>query len=223
MLYPDLTISSYPSGERHPSANKLVDRLGTSIMRFNKEAGNTDDVLAVTFDGPNCTAGVQFITKTGDSYTEYSFPVDASGNGTFEVPGLATCDYIFMFTSMKRTCTADNQDYAYWADTQAGDPGAVDEPLNLGVVRIYPNSPNPALEYTTVRYELPRRGAVEVRILDASGRVVRSLYSGSQYAGDYRMQWDRRDNAGQEVGSGVYFAQVAFDGQTLTREVTLVK
>jgi hypothetical protein len=224
LFYPDLTISAYPSGERHPSTVKRPDRLGTSIMRFNAETGSTDDVLVVTFDGPTCTAGVQFITKTGETYVEYFFAVDGSGNGTFEVPGLATCDYIFMFTSMRRSCTADNQDYAFWADTEAGNPGATDEPLHLADrVRIYPAQPNPAVDYTTVRYELSQRSAVTVRILDASGRVVRNLYGGTLHQGNYELQWDARDDGGSPVTSGVYYAQIATDGGTQTREVTILR
>jgi len=224
MLYPDLTVSAYPSGEKHPSTNRFPDRLGTSIMRFNKESGNTDDVLVVTFDGPACTAGVQFITKMGETYTEYFFAPDGSGNGTFEVPGLSTCDYIFMFTSMARTCTADNQDYAFWADTDEGNPGAVDESSHLADrVRIYPTQPNPAVDYTTVRYELSQPGSVTVRILDASGRVVRNLYGGALHQGHYEMQWDARDDGGSPVASGVYYAQIATQGGTQTREVTILR
>lgn len=222
MFYPDVTINAYPSAATHPAANKQPDPLGTSIMRFNKESGNTDDGLVVTFDGPNCTAGVQFIVKAGTVYTEYAFAVDGSGNGTFHVPGLSTCEYIFMFTSMARNCSA-NQDYVFTADTEA-IAGAVNEIEGLsGPVRIYPTHPNPAVEYTTVRYELSRQSAVEVRILDASGRVVRNLYGGTLHQGNYEMQWDARDNAGSPVASGVYFAQIATDGTTLTREVTVLR
>lgn len=223
MFYPDLTITAYPSGEKHPNTVKMPDPMGTSIMRFDSETGNTDDVLVVTYDGPVCTAGVQFITKTGTAYTEYFFSVDGSGNGEFSVPGLSTCDYIFMLTSMHRSCQP-NQDYAFWADTEAGNPGAVDDGLHLADrVRIYPTQPNPAVDYTTVRYELSQRSDVSVRILDATGRVVRNLYGGTLHRGNYELQWDARDEGGSPVASGVYYAQIATDGGTQTREVTVLR
>jgi hypothetical protein len=222
LFYPDATISSYPSAATHPSSVKRPDPLGTSIMRFNKESGDPNDVLVVTFDGPNCTAGLSFMVKTGTVYSEYLFTPDASGNGTFQVPGLSTCDYIFMMTSMRRNCGAD-QDYVFTADTQAGASFVGGGPNGGAVVRIYPSQPNPAVEYTNVRYELPRQGAVQVRVIDAGGRVVRHLFAGPQYAGSYEMRWDRNDDNGGQVASGVYFAQISFEGTTQTRQVTVLR
>jgi hypothetical protein len=223
MFYPDLTITDYPSGEEHPSTVKMPDPMGTSIMRFNRESGNTDDILDVVYNASNCSGAVQFMVKTGDTYLEHYFTPDGTGGGTFDVPGLATCDYIFMMASMQRSCQP-NQDYAFWADTQAGNPGSTDESLHLADrVRIYPTQPNPTIDYTTVRYELSQPSAVTVRILDASGRVVRNLYGGTLHQGSYELQWDARDDGGSSVASGVYYAQIATDGGTQTREVTVLR
>jgi hypothetical protein len=176
----------------------------------------------VTYDGPACTAGISFMVKAGTVYTEHLFSADAGGHGVFQVPGLSTCDYIFMMTSMRRNCSAD-QDYVVTAETQAG-ASTVGGGLNGGAtVRIYPSQPNPAIEYTNVRYELPRQGAVQVRVIDAGGRVVRHLFAGPQYAGSYEMRWDRNDDGGSQVASGVYFAQISFEGTTQTRQVTVLR
>ena len=98
------------------------------------------------------------------------------------------------------------------------EPGS--HPVQSGVLHNFPNPFNGA---TTVRYELSQRSAVTVRILDASGRVVRNLYGGTLHAGPYEMQWDARDDGGSSVASGVYYAQIATEGGTQTREVTVLR
>ncbi|MDM7916817.1 MAG: FlgD immunoglobulin-like domain containing protein [Candidatus Eisenbacteria bacterium] len=68
---------------------------------------------------------------------------------------------------------------------------------------------NPFLEGTALRYELSEEGPVDVRILDVQGRVVRALVSGGIVApGSHTVPWDGRNDSGQRVPSGVYFARM---------------
>jgi len=45
---------------------------------------------------------------------------------------------------------------------------------------------------------------VKVHIMDASGKVVRSIYGGSMQAGQQTVTWDGRSNAGGSLDAGVY-------------------
>ena len=51
---------------------------------------------------------------------------------------------------------------------------------------------------------------------------MRNVYSGALDRGHYQMQWDRRDDNGKQVASGVYYARVAVDGRALTSKVTVL-
>lgn len=113
------------------------------------------------------------------------------------------------------------------ADEESGRPGrekssapAVEgSPLGLKVLGATPNPFNPA---TTIRFELAGgAGAaggmgeadagnrIGLRIFDANGRLVRILFDGVVAPGAQAVVWDGRGDRGQQLGSGVYFYEIA--------------
>lgn len=81
--------------------------------------------------------------------------------------------------------------------------------------------PNPFRESTVLAYARPAgaRDALDVRIVDAAGRVVRRLPPGTDDAG--RIAWDGRDDSGRGVASGVYLFVVRAGGEV--RSVPVVR
>lgn len=55
---------------------------------------------------------------------------------------------------------------------------------------------------------VPSAGKVVAQVFDASGRRVTDLIDGDLPAGEHRVSWNGRDNAGRSVASGVYFLQL---------------
>ncbi len=97
----------------------------------------------------------------------------------------------------------------------SGAAGA--SPRRLGLA----SEPNPLASMTTLRFTLPRAATAEVRILDASGRVVRVLTTGHALAaGPHAVVWDGRDGAGGRVAPGVYLAEV--EGAGMREAIKLV-
>jgi hypothetical protein len=70
------------------------------------------------------------------------------------------------------------------------------------------NQPNPFSSRTTIRFDLPIETSVRLVIFDAQGRVVRRLVNGRVPAGFQSVEWDKRDNGGRQVGSGVYLYRI---------------
>ncbi|RKY65963.1 MAG: hypothetical protein DRP97_08505 [Candidatus Latescibacterota bacterium] len=70
--------------------------------------------------------------------------------------------------------------------------------------RLRQNYPNPFNPATTIEYDLPRAGSVLLEIYNMAGQKVRTLVDKRQEAAFYSVLWDSRDEAGREVGSGVY-------------------
>lgn len=87
------------------------------------------------------------------------------------------------------------------------------------------NRPNPFNPATSVCFELPRSGQVDVAIYDTSGRLVRRLGGGRLPRGASELEWDGRDGRGQPAQSGVYLYRLLLDGRQLggTRKMTLLK
>jgi hypothetical protein len=83
--------------------------------------------------------------------------------------------------------------------------------------------PNPARSVTTLRFALPRAGAVRLALYDAGGRRVRTLVEGARAAGEHVALWDLRDDAGRSVGAGLYFATLEAEGARVTRRVMALR
>lgn len=86
------------------------------------------------------------------------------------------------------------------------------------------NHPNPFNPVTAIRYQLPQTQAVNLRIYDVSGRLVRALVENEIHeAGYYVLEWDGTDDAGQAVSSGMYIYQFDAGPFSQTRQMLLVK
>ena len=69
--------------------------------------------------------------------------------------------------------------------------------------------PDPVVTSGTVSFELSSTASVTVRVLDASGRTVRTLLeAASRAAGGSDVAWDRRTDAGRKARAGAYTASV---------------
>ena len=85
---------------------------------------------------------------------------------------------------------------------------------------LHSNAPNPFVVSTTLRYSLPARASVDLRIFDVAGRLVRTLSPAApQDAGRHEVRWDGTATGGRRVASGVYFARVSALGQSATRRL----
>lgn len=86
-----------------------------------------------------------------------------------------------------------------------------------------PAFPNPARGSTNLRFVLPSETQVHVAIYDVAGRRVRELASGQRPAGEHTLAWDMRDQNGREVSSGIYFARLDAERQSLTQKLVKLK
>jgi uncharacterized protein YceK len=103
---------------------------------------------------------------------------------------------------------------------------AVGEDWDSGELRplmLKQNQPNPFGPSTIIEYDLEMAEQVELRILDATGRVVRSLARGEQAQGNHRYVWDGSDDAGREVSSGNYYYQVRVGDAVGSRGMVLLR
>ena len=80
-------------------------------------------------------------------------------------------------------------------------------------------APNPFRADVGFRFALPRAGVFDIAVYDVNGRLIRRLASGPREAGEHRLSWDGRDEAGRSVASGVYLAQAEAEGLRLTAKV----
>jgi len=85
------------------------------------------------------------------------------------------------------------------------------------------NFPNPFNPSTTIRYELPEDGLVNVTIYDMMGRQVSTLVSNHQTAGYKSIQWNATNDFGKPVSAGVYLYQIQAGEFVQTKKMVLLK
>lgn len=88
---------------------------------------------------------------------------------------------------------------------------------------LYWSAPNPCVGSTMLRYQIPGRQRVELKIYDPGGRLVRTLVDGFAEPGVHTILWDGRSNRRQSVAAGVYFLRFETTGYSKARKVVLVR
>jgi hypothetical protein len=129
-----------------------------------------------------------------------------------------------------RTLTSIGQIYLLAATspiTESGErqvPGAA-LPTTLTLAPSYPNPFSISGGSTTVRipYGLPNESAVHVQIYDLLGRLTREMVRTRQAAGSYVTLWDGRNEAGEPVTSGIYFAVLQAGAQQRTQKIIVTR
>ncbi|NQU68654.1 MAG: T9SS type A sorting domain-containing protein [Candidatus Marinimicrobia bacterium] len=71
------------------------------------------------------------------------------------------------------------------------------------------NYPNPFNPTTTISYDLPEQSVVNLTIYDVRGQEVMTLQDAPQPAGNYHVQWNGIDQAGNQVSTGLYFCRLS--------------
>jgi glucose/arabinose dehydrogenase len=84
--------------------------------------------------------------------------------------------------------------------------------------------PTPARGEVALAYALARSAPVRLVVFDAFGRRVRVLRDGAtQDAGEHRLSWDGRDDAGRAAAPGVYLARLVAGDQVRDRRLILLR
>lgn len=86
-----------------------------------------------------------------------------------------------------------------------------------------PNYPNPFNPNTTIPFELPEAGHVQMIVYDLLGRQVAELENRDFTAGRHVARWNGRNAAGENVASGVYVVRLNAGHFRAVRKLQLVR
>ena len=90
--------------------------------------------------------------------------------------------------------------------------------LAPSVFRLQQNYPNPFNPSTVIRYSIPTRSHVVMKVYDVLGRDVATLVDDMRSAGEYSVRWNAAN-----VASGVYFCRLTNENRVEVREMMIVK
>ena len=172
-------------------------------------------------------------TNDGDIYAQH---LSASGVAQWAVTqGVAICTAPNMQNATTIVDDGAGGAVIAWSDSRSGTSiyaqrvqangqlggyvASVPEAAGVSLV----NFPNPFNPRTTIRFELPRAGSVQLAVFDVAGRLVRVLVETELDQGAHDTDWDGRDASGRKVGSGSYLARLRSGGKVETVRMALVQ
>ena len=213
------------SGEAVPDGTKLYFKcviantgseaephdIGGSTARFIAKLEILKDADGSSVYGPS-TMTVGDINWRGNQSGEpwektIEFP------GFWEVPDQETYDIKFTVELDNDLCSKNNS-----KDIYIGGVAIADIPEHFDLYKI--SSPTTS---ALVRYAVPVKTNVDIKVLDVSGRVVNTLVAGIEEPGYKTITWNGTDNRGRKVGSGVYYVKMIAGDYSSVQKVVIMK
>jgi hypothetical protein len=87
---------------------------------------------------------------------------------------------------------------------------------------LHQNYPNPFNPSTTISYETPKLGLVQVKIYDVLGREVATLVNEMQSAGKHSVVFNSKQ-ANKDLSSGIYLYRLRFGNNMVSNKMILLK
>ncbi len=109
-----------------------------------------------------------------------------------------------------------------WSPANSGVVDPRDAAALVKAVHLFQNQPNPFSPETSIAFDLPTAGPVELVIYSVNGRQIRRLVKDTRAAGRHTASWDGRDDAGVKASSGIYFYQLTAAGVDESRRMILL-
>ena len=91
------------------------------------------------------------------------------------------------------------------------------------VFALHQNYPNPFNPVTSLRYDLPEDGLVNINIYDMMGRIVKTLVTSSQTAGYKSISWNATNDRNEPVSAGLYLYTIQAGDFRQTKKMVLLK
>jgi hypothetical protein len=129
----------------------------------------------------------------------------------------------------------DNEDPQSWQISQVqGTPGRTNSDGRITAVEaeeqvqiyqfvLFQNYPNPFNPVTTINYQVPNQTHIEISIYNLSGKKVCSLLEENKSVGHYQVQWEGKDDSGEQVASGIYLCTMKADQYVQTIRMLLLR
>ena len=120
--------------------------------------------------------------------------------------------------------TFDQYSFVYFELGGSTDVATLDNIVAIERFDLMQNFPNPFNPETSIQYDVPEAGHLELVIYNILGQRIRTLVDSYKEPGSYRAIWDGRNGAGEQVPSGIYFYKLRTSwGQSFVKKMTLIK
>lgn len=182
--------------------------------------------LTKTITAPN-SVGIHY-SLNGSSMKSSTMSYDGSLKYSFDFSSVNKGDSIeFYFTfnngSNEERVPAENNYYGNFGSLSISTeyvPVYNPVPEEFSVFQNYPNPFNPT---TIIKYEVPERSLVSLKIFDILGQEVKSLINSEIDAGTHTVSWNGTNNFGQLVSAGAYVYQMVAGDYVQSKKMVLLR
>jgi hypothetical protein len=102
-------------------------------------------------------------------------------------------------------------------------PGVEEETIAPSEFILHQNYPNPFGRMTAIKYELPRKTHISLKVYNLSGQEIKTLIDGDIEAGIHTAYWNGRSDDNRKVANGIYFYHIEAQGCSQTRRMIVVR
>ena len=216
------------------SGERLWGEVGYEVVQ--KDSTQSHPTIVSFDDNGMMIAWTEYMALDSDIYYNY---INNNGELIYGTGGTVLTDAgKAQYEPMARVL--NNNAYVIWADGRSSGKteilGLYAQKIDNETVSIdFPdipsaphpklgqNYPNPFNPNTTIAFDMPQRGDLELKIYNNRGQLVKTLYSGDLDQGTHRFNWNGRDNNDQPVSSGVYFYSAQSGNYRESRKMLLMK
>jgi len=203
--FPDpLSFPDWNGGLAAPTLAELDGDPDLEILINTARSG----VLAYDLPG-TADAHVLWKTGRGNDLHNGAGPIPVCGDGIREAEEECDDGNTISGDGCSSTC-------------QSETPSDIPLP-QMGAHRLDDAMPCPFNPSTTISFHLPTAQYTELRIYDASGRLVKQLVAENMPAGEHFVRWDGTNDAGIRVASGVFLYQLRAGSFVETKKMALLK
>lgn len=184
--------------------------------KFIPQNGDSMVIMLILFKNGQSVSQATFSTKTSaPNWSPFEIPINTYTDADSATIMLGSF-YCFPGYSPRGNSIlyVDNLSFDKLITSVLGETDS-DLPLSL---RLHQNYPNPFNPSTTITYTIPADGKVLLKVFDILGREVTTLVDRNTTAGKHSIVWD-----GTNFSSGIYFYNVKFNGQVLSKKMLFVK
>lgn len=210
----EASLSSYPStvsgSVEHLAAAPVLlggfAELGDRLVRIRFEGDGDPDPLALALHVQTVDGGAYLETVGLDRRNNANIVLQTPADGLRAVGVIVG----------NGAATGPTRFWTLAVDTVAGRPAGPAGELKAA-------EPNPCNPATWLTCEMSARASTTLDIVDAAGRRVRQLWSGSLGPGTHRFFWDGRTDGGRPAPAGLYVARLGTPHGWHGRKLTLVR
>lgn len=180
---------------------------------FQTEGGDPVDYVLLKID--NQPGEFEFADSSG--YYEFRLPP-----GVYDIYA-SRVFYDNVVVEDIEVIEGEMTDIDFWMESTLSIEDDTPRPVDVSDVILHQNFPNPFNPTTTIAYTVETHGHVSLRIYNTSGQLVHTLIDRNEKPGEKSVQWDGRNNHGEQVASGLYFYRLETEDYQQTRRMLLLK